>query len=207
MCLLGRAAVCAGGRRPARWCGVAVWPRWCSGRRRPRPPARLGALTSFGAAPRSPPVPSGPSGALHTSGARCADDWLGASSRSPARPTGPAAASNRSAPRLEARPCPPVPPAPSTPLGPGVLVCCSSFRNFACNSPPVLCWFVSVCGVSPLVFVNCMRLLLSAGPAAHRHHGQADWCSSYSMGVLRHAKPSTGVSSACRRLGWRHSPR
>ena len=29
------------------------------GRRRPRPPARLGDLTSFGAAPRSPPVPSG----------------------------------------------------------------------------------------------------------------------------------------------------
>ena len=46
-----------------------LWPRWCSGRRRPRPPARLGVLTSFGAAPRSPPVPSGPSGALHTSGA------------------------------------------------------------------------------------------------------------------------------------------
>ena len=47
-----------------------LWPRWCSGRRRARPPARLGDLTSFGAAPRSPPVPSGPSGALHTSGAR-----------------------------------------------------------------------------------------------------------------------------------------
>ena len=26
------------------------------------------------------------------------------------------------------------------------------------------------------------------------------------MGVLRHAKPSGGVSPACRRLGWRHSP-
>ena len=47
-----------------------LWPHGCSGRRRPRPPARLGDLTSFGAAPRSPPVPSGPSGALHTSGAR-----------------------------------------------------------------------------------------------------------------------------------------
>ena len=46
-----------------------LWLRWCSGRRRARPPARLGDLTSFGAAPRSPPVPSGPSGALHTSGA------------------------------------------------------------------------------------------------------------------------------------------
>ena len=51
---------------------VALWRRWCSGRRRPRPPARLGDLTAFGAAPRSPPVPSGPSGALHTSGAYCA---------------------------------------------------------------------------------------------------------------------------------------
>ena len=46
-----------------------LWPHGCSGRRRARPPARLGDLTSFGAAPRSPPVPSGPSGALHTSGA------------------------------------------------------------------------------------------------------------------------------------------
>ena len=70
-------------------CGcVAVWPHGCSGRRRPRPPARLGDLTAFGAAPRSPPVPSGPSGALHTSGAgslTCAC----ALSRSPARPRRP----------------------------------------------------------------------------------------------------------------------
>ena len=41
----------------------------CSGRRMARPPARLGDLTLFGAAPRSPPVPSGPSGALHTGSA------------------------------------------------------------------------------------------------------------------------------------------
>ena len=47
-----------------------LWPRWCSGCRRARPPARLGDLTSFVAAPRSPPVPSGPSGTLHT-GAAC----------------------------------------------------------------------------------------------------------------------------------------
>ena len=49
------------------WC--CLLPHGCSGRRRARPPARLGGLTSFGAAPRSPPVPSGPSGALHTGGA------------------------------------------------------------------------------------------------------------------------------------------
>ena len=58
-------------RRPScLWC---LWRRWCFGRRRARPPARLGGLTSFGAAPRSPPVPSGPSGALHTSGVFAAD--------------------------------------------------------------------------------------------------------------------------------------
>ena len=64
--------------------GCGLWSHGCSGRRRARPPARLGVLTSLGAAPRSPPVPSGPSGALHTSGTWCADVWLGASPRSPA---------------------------------------------------------------------------------------------------------------------------
>ena len=49
--------------------GCGLWSHGCSGRRRARPPARLGVLTSLGAAPRSPPVPSGPSGALHTGGA------------------------------------------------------------------------------------------------------------------------------------------
>ena len=83
----------------------------CSGRRMARPPARLGGLTAFGAAPRSPPVPSGPSGALRTSGAGCAGVWLGASTRCPARP--------RHRPRAPRQ----VPPAPSTPVGPGVLVC------------------------------------------------------------------------------------
>ena len=75
-------------------------PHGCSGRRRARPPARLGGLTSFGAAPRSPPVPSGPSGALHTSGAGL---LIGVSARSPARPR-----RRPPAPRH-------VPPAPSTP--------------------------------------------------------------------------------------------
>ena len=161
------------------------------------PHQRCGATTAHRHRGRAP-------GVLHTSGAGCADDWLGVSSRSPARPcrrvasfVGPGrcvcrwaaarplavraascARSGRS--RSPARPCrrPPAPrpgpPAPSTPAGPGVLVCCSSFRNLACNSPPALCWFVSVCDVTPLVFVNCMRLLLSAGPAvAHRHRGWA----------------------------------
>ena len=84
--------------------GCGLWPRWCSGRRRARPPARLGGLTLLGAAPRSPPVPSGPSGALHTGGAWCAGVWLGASSQGPPWPCrhppaprpGPAAHGRRS---------------------------------------------------------------------------------------------------------------
>ena len=82
--LMFRATRCARGRLPS--CLCCLWPHGCSRRRRPRPPARLGVLTSFVAAPRSPPVPSGPSGALHTGGAWCADVWLGASARCPARP-------------------------------------------------------------------------------------------------------------------------
>ena len=107
-----------------------MWRRWCSGRRRPRPPARLSDLTSFGAAPRSPPVPSGPSGALHTCGAWCAGVWFGASSRSPARPL-------RRPPAPQ--PGPPIPRAPSTPVGPGVLmrihIIAEPTPNFARNSP------------------------------------------------------------------------
>ena len=97
--LWGRAALYARGRRPAREpsaprASLGASPRSpARPRHRPRapqpgpaglaaasnraalgmtrPPARLGGLTSFGAAPRSPPVPSGPSGALHTCGAWC----------------------------------------------------------------------------------------------------------------------------------------
>ena len=63
-------------RRPSRAAARlrCLWRRGCSGRRRARPPARLGVLTSFGAAPRSPPVPSVPSGALHTGG-DCGAVW------------------------------------------------------------------------------------------------------------------------------------
>ena len=123
----GRAARCARGRRPTRepsvprafgppnwWC--CLWPYGCCGRRMARPPARLGGLTSLGAAPRSPPVPSGPSGALHTGGACGADVWLGASARCPARSRRPRAPQPSSL----------VLPAPSTPVGPGVLACGSA---------------------------------------------------------------------------------
>ena len=136
-------------------------PHGFCGRRMARPPARLGGLTSFGASPRSPPVPSGPSGALHTSGSGCADQWFGASACCSARP--------RRRPRAP-QPGPPGPPAPSTPVGPGVLTCaCASARsparprrrprapqpgrasalahiaaelpNFACNSPAAVSMF------------------------------------------------------------------
>ena len=79
-------------------------PRWCFGRRRARPPARLGILTSFGAAPRSPPVPSGPSGALHTSEA-----WslmCGFARRLEARPS-PATARGCRSQALRTLRCPP----------------------------------------------------------------------------------------------------
>ena len=73
--------------RAARCCW---WPHWCSGRRRARPPARSPhASFARSGRSRSPPVPSGPSGALHASGACVADVWFGASSRSLARPRRP----------------------------------------------------------------------------------------------------------------------
>ena len=45
---------------------------------------------------------------------------------------------------------------------------------------------------------------------ANRHCaglGSSSAPSRPAAGGLRHAKPSGGVSPACRRLGWRHSPR
>ena len=142
--LWGRAAVCAGGRRPAREIatrepaarsGRSRGPPWpCRHPPAPRPgPAtahrygralrslrrpshrrcsRNSRLSLLLAAPlvfrapsgpaareiatrepaarsgrsRSPPVPSGPFGALHTSRAGCADVWLGVSFRRPATP-------------------------------------------------------------------------------------------------------------------------
>ena len=56
-----------------------------------------------------------------------------------------------------------------------VLACCSSPPNFACNSPPVVCLFVSVRTVTSLVFLNCMRfcLALALTPIRAQHPGSA----------------------------------
>ena len=72
-------------RPPHQWGRVAdVW-LGASSRSLARPCRRLRAPRP-GPAFCSSPVPSGPSGALHTSGAWCAGVWLGALSRCPARP-------------------------------------------------------------------------------------------------------------------------
>ena len=98
--LWGRSAVCAGGRRPARepsaprvvvCCALVFWA--------PEAPAAREIATREPAARsgrcRSPPVPSGPSGALHTGGA--VSLTCGRARRLEARPgpAGPAAASDR----------------------------------------------------------------------------------------------------------------
>ena len=104
-----------GGLQSGEACGCE-WPGLA------RPPARLGGLTSFGAAPRSPPVPSGPSGALHTSGAWVADRRLYASTRCLAWPRRPRGALQSVGVSVccPARPCrrPPAPcPGPLHPAG------------------------------------------------------------------------------------------
>ena len=103
--------------------GVAGWCRWCSGRRRARPPARLGPHFVRRRA-------SKPARALRS--LRRSPHWrrmLGASSRSPARP--------RHRPRAP-QPGPPHPPALSTPVGPGVLLVGSARRLEAHLSPQAL---------------------------------------------------------------------
>ena len=110
------------------------WRRWCSGRRRARPPARsphaslrLGVVDlEARPCPPDPPAPSTPA-------ALCCCVWLGTSARSPARP--------RHRPPAP-RPCPPVPPAPSTadccrsPVGSATHVK-PSLPLLACALPPV----------------------------------------------------------------------
>ena len=80
------AAVCASGRRPSCFM-LLVAPLVF---RAPSDPAAREIATREPAArsgrSRSPPVPSGSSGALHTGGACAAGVWSSALSRSPARP-------------------------------------------------------------------------------------------------------------------------
>ena len=110
-------------------------------RRRPRAPQPGPAFCSS-------PVPSGPSGALRTSGAWCAGVWLGASPRSLARP--------RRRPRAP-QPGHPDPPAPSAPVVPGrcclvrrVLLQTSSIRAAFCADFPALVTNV----VNPTAFLR-----------------------------------------------------
>ena len=49
--------------------------------------------------------------------------------------------------------------------------------------------------------------VFSREPALCRSWKQLGALQTGGGGGLRHAKPSGGVSPACRRLGWRHSPR
>ena len=101
--------------------------RWCSGRRRARPPARSPhASFARSGRSRSPPVPSGPSGALHTGGTWCADVWLCfvlKPGQAPPPPTGTAAWSS-------------IPPAPSTPAAPGALTCRAAGCACGFSVPP-----------------------------------------------------------------------
>ena len=53
-----------------------------------------------------------------------------------------------------------------------------------------LCWVSFFAPIGPALVLDAMRCT-------------SGWLR---LGVLRHAKPSGGVSPACRRLGWRHSP-
>ena len=215
------------------WC--CLWPHGCSGRRRDRPPARLGDLTSFGAAPRSPPVPSGPSGALHTSGAWCADRF-GASTRCPAWPrsylsnfarNSPAACSNIEFTSLELQCfrmvlksdrgilC-----ATLVSAGPPAAFCAAA--GPASRSPPMpsgaLLWCAR-CGEEALFWIGT-ALLDSLLTYPERNNlsrllfpiqfggvcQPGGLLAAWQWGVLRHAKPSGGASPACRRLGWRNSP-
>ena len=66
--------------------------------------------------------------------------------------------------------------------------CWASF--FAEMSLEGLCWVSFFAPIGPASVLDAMRCT-------------SGWLR---LGGLRHAKPSGGVSPACRRLGWRHSP-
>ena len=154
---------------------VAVLPHGCFGRRRARPPARLGDLTSFGAAPRSPPVPSGPSGALHTGGAgslMCALRVDSLSGQAPPLPinfarNSPAACSNIECASLELQ----------------------RFWGVSKNDHDKLRATFGQCGLC------CrLRVLGSDSPAIPA------LVIPEAVGVLHYTKPAGGVSPACRAL-------
>ena len=150
------AAVCAGGRRLS--CCCCLWCRWCSGRRRARPPARLGVLTSFGAAPRSPPVPSGPSGALHTGGAALL--MCGWVRRIEARP-GPAAAHERRS---------------HTPIAPQALRWSPIGRACVCPGlPPPTGTAARPSGPSGALYTAGVWSLLSGSARQERRIGRWSW--------------------------------
>ena len=114
----GPAAVCAGGRRPAR--SPSALRAFGSARRLEARPGPATAHRHRGRSLRRPPY------------RRCcvAGVWLGASARSPARPC-----HRPPAPRQ-------IPPAPFTPVAPGVLmtirIIAEPTPNSACNSPMTL---------------------------------------------------------------------
>ena len=166
------------------------WLHGFSRRRRPRPPARLGNLASLGAASRSPPVPSGPSGALQTCGAWPLCVPVGGSPPARSPHASLTARSGRS--RGPPWPCrrPPAPrPGPPAPR-PGAVACSASHpgyraliteptANFACNSPTIL----SNCEIR-LLELQCFQTLLKLHSielcASFLRGGRIDacwWCS------------------------------
>ena len=96
--------------------------------------------------------------------------------------------------------------------------------NFARNSPMNISGFelasLELQRFRRLLNVHAIELrakfLVGVSVLTHGHRSQAPQPGHWvppapsppaAVGVLRHAKPSGGVSPACRRLGWRHSPR
>ena len=194
-----RASLGASARSPARPCrprgglqsGEACrceWPTLA------RPPARLGDLTSFGAAPRSPPVPSVPSGALHTCGAGSlfgsSARWLGAPACCLARP--------RHRPRAP-QPGPSRPSGALRTSGPGALMCgwrVALMSSYGCRSATshviprrviqtlnLHRWNCNVFGVyRKITAINYVRDFAGGGVAATSGpRSQARWFSQHPL--------------------------
>ena len=139
---IGRGACVLPGQAPPPPTGAAAWPRH-------RPPA-----------PR--PSPAGHAAASNRSGlAVCV---LPGQALPP--PTGAAAWPRHRPPAPRPGPAAAAWPRRHRVSKPAL----SLLINFACNSPPLSCRFVSVCSVMSLVFLNCMRLMFRTGPAAIRRY-------------------------------------